>query len=180
MDYQCKYKLECGQSGLARCLFDHAVKTGKLSYTFSTVVSSITHSNPSKVTVKCADGRTFSARKVICTLPATILREVNFVPELPVLKAEAIANVRGNSIRKLHIQAEGKQWRSWGATKFGDDGSAMMVMGESHSTSGDDSNVVCFSTGGATDLINQPSEQVAEVESLHPELKIKRMVSRPP
>ncbi|RTE80594.1 hypothetical protein BHE90_004902 [Fusarium euwallaceae] len=183
VNHNVRYKLKCGQSGLARCLFDHSLKTGNLSYSFSTPIHSINHSAASCVTANCTDGRVFSARKLICTIPLMLLKDLVFVPQLPPLKAGGIAQGRQNIVRKVHIQAEGKKWRSWSANrvswtdgKVSRDPSAFMALGELHSASGEDSNLVFFAAGNI-DPVAQPAQQVAETENLHPDMKVKRMVA---
>ncbi|RSL39076.1 hypothetical protein CEP53_014338 [Fusarium sp. AF-6] len=159
VNHNVRYKLKCGQSGLARCLFDHSLETGNLAYSFSTPIRSINYSAASCVTANCTDGRVFSARKLICTVPLMLLKELVFVPQLPPLKAEGIAQGRQNIVRKVHIQAEGKKWRSWSASRVSWTGGKV---------SRDPRNI---------DPIAQPARQVAETENLHPDMKVKRMVT---
>ncbi|RSL52960.1 hypothetical protein CEP51_014971 [Fusarium floridanum] len=165
LNHNVRYKLKYGQSGLTR----------NLSYSFSTPIHSINHSAASCVTANCTDGRVFSA--------PYIKKELVFVPQLPPPKAEGIAHGRRNIVKKVHIQAEGKKWRSWSANRVswaGDqvsrEPSAFMALGESHSLSGEDSNLVFFVVGNI-DPVAQPAQQVAETENLHPDLKVKRMVT---
>ncbi|KAH0847577.1 Monoamine oxidase N [Fonsecaea pedrosoi] len=176
MNHMARYKLKCGQTGLARCIFDDACSTGKLSYSFSNSLKTINSSDPRRATVTCADGRMFSARQVVCTIPLTVLRSVSFFPELPPLKAEAIAKAKSNPIRKLHVQVGGKQWKSWAGAKFAEE-ELVMVMGESHSPSGKDTNLVAFHDGANIgDPRIKAKELVKYFEGLHPDMKVKRFV----
>ncbi|RFU34162.1 hypothetical protein B7463_g2161, partial [Scytalidium lignicola] len=175
VNHMARYKLKCGQSGLARHIFDDCCLTGKLCYSFSTVVKSIDSSNPKKATVACSDGRVFSAQKIICTIPLTVLRTISFNPPLSALKAEAVATSGSNPIRKLHAEVEGRRWRSYGASSF-TDGNMMMGMGDSFSASGDDTHMVFFFVGGKEDPVQRPHEQLEGVESVHPDFKVKHLI----
>jgi len=49
----------------------------------SSPVVTISQLNPSTVEVTTKNGDTFTARKVISAIPQTVLRTINFEPELP-------------------------------------------------------------------------------------------------
>lgn len=68
------YKIATGQSSLARKIFDEAVSTGKLSYSFESPVSKVVD-RPSATRVITTRG-TFSARRIICTLPINVAGKV--------------------------------------------------------------------------------------------------------
>lgn len=46
-----------------------------------------------RVTVHCADGSSFSAPHVVCSIPMPVLRDITFAPQLPALIHEAVQQI---------------------------------------------------------------------------------------
>ncbi|KAH0843004.1 hypothetical protein AYO21_03281 [Fonsecaea monophora] len=188
--HMARYKLSCGQTELAKHIFDDAVNAHKslrgndgaatlsttLSYSFSTPVETIDYTNPSEGRVQTTDGRVFRAKQIICTIPLTVLKDVAFVPTLPDEKTRAFKEARANNTQKAWMRAQGKQWRTWAALRQKGD-IATMVSGDAHSASPDShtTNLIYFSGGSISQT--SPKEVVEDAQSLHPDLKVDRMIS---
>ncbi|GAA5914491.1 hypothetical protein JCM6882_003039 [Rhodosporidiobolus microsporus] len=104
------YKLMDGQSHLARSIFDEAISTGNLCYSFETVVSKVTDRH-GHVEVATSKG-SFKASKVVCTLPINVANKVQFEPELSPLRREAFAAGHVNFGHKIHSEVAKPEMRS--------------------------------------------------------------------
>ncbi|KAL4969796.1 flavin monoamine oxidase family protein [Aspergillus stella-maris] len=111
-DIGLRYRLKYGQSSLARNIFDHAKETGNLSYSFSAPVQRIEDRN-GLVTVSTRTGKTFKARKLICTVPLNVLADIEFSPILPALKVQASREGSTNHCNKVHFDVAGDDLVSW-------------------------------------------------------------------
>lgn len=111
------FKLQCGQSEFATQFFREAVDTGNLSYSFSTVVSSV-DSSGQDVAVTTSNGRRFSAKRVICTVPLNVLNKVQFNPPLDTAKTEAATLKHVNHCCKVHAEIKDPEMRSWIGFKY--------------------------------------------------------------
>lgn len=69
------YKLQDGQSHLARNIFEEAVETGNVEYALSTPINNIT-TKPEGVTIVTSEGQTFQAKRSICTIPLNVLKDI--------------------------------------------------------------------------------------------------------
>ncbi|KAF4457660.1 hypothetical protein FALBO_15168, partial [Fusarium albosuccineum] len=105
-------RLGSGNSTLRRRIFDHAVSTGHLSYSFSTPVASVEEAN-GIVTVRSRGGQAWRARAVICTVPLNVLTSVQFEPPLPLAKVEAARQGQVNKCNKIHFDVKGPDLLSW-------------------------------------------------------------------
>jgi monoamine oxidase len=88
-----------GQSHLAKRIFDEAVETGNLCYSFESIVSSISdrHGSVEVVTDKGA----FKATKVVSTIPTNVYSDIKFEPELSPLRREAFETGHNNFGNKI-------------------------------------------------------------------------------
>ncbi|MBL8629955.1 MAG: FAD-dependent oxidoreductase [Rhodospirillaceae bacterium] len=68
----------------------------------------------SSVTVKCANGRRFQAKRVLCTIPASVLRGIAFDPVLPALQAEAVASIPYGQATSVFFEIKEKFWEADG------------------------------------------------------------------
>ncbi len=66
------------------------------------------------VKVKCTNGRKFEAKFVVCTVPASVLRNVAFDPVLPTRQAEAIASIPYGQAASIFFAIKEKFWESDG------------------------------------------------------------------
>ncbi|XXG97045.1 hypothetical protein Hte_003339 [Hypoxylon texense] len=107
------FKLARGQSAFARRFFDEAAATGRLAYRFSCPVSAVADRGD-LVALTARDGSRFQARRLVCTAPLNVLRDVAFSPALPAAKREASARGHANRAVKVNAVARGAALRSFG------------------------------------------------------------------
>lgn len=68
-----------------------------------------------RVAVECADGRSFSAEALVCTLPLPALARVAFTPALPERQREALAAIRYHKLLQAHLLVDAPYWEAAGA-----------------------------------------------------------------
>ncbi|KAI4860809.1 monoamine oxidase [Hypoxylon rubiginosum] len=106
------FKLARGQSHFARRFFDEAAATGRLDYKFSCPVSAVAdHGDAVELTAR--DGSSFKARRLICTAPLNVLKDIQFSPALPPAKLEASERGHVNRAVKINAVARGTDLRSF-------------------------------------------------------------------
>jgi hypothetical protein len=111
------YKFKCGQSGFSLRFFEEAVESGNLSYAFNSPVSHIDHTGEiAHVTTR--DGRRYSAKRVVCTVPLNVLNAIKFVPPLDPLKQEAANLKHVNQCVKVHAEVRDRDMRSWSGVTY--------------------------------------------------------------
>jgi monoamine oxidase len=77
------------------------------------------------VTVTCKDGKTFKAKHVVCTTPASVLRSIKITPALPALQAEAVATLPYGQSTSIFFAIKEKFWEVDGlGSSLWSDGSA--------------------------------------------------------
>lgn len=137
-------RLRSGQSTLARRMFDHAKSTGRLSYAFSTPIAAVEERGNGIVEIKSRGGDRsgWKARKVVCTVPLNVLRDVAFIPALSELKAEAIGIGQANRGNKVHADIAGPDLVSY--TAFASPGKGLVCAIADKETPGGDGHVVFF------------------------------------
>ncbi|KAI2779210.1 amine oxidase [Daldinia loculata] len=105
------FKLARGQSDFARRFFDEAAGTGQLSYKFLSTVSAVAdHGDQVEVSVR--DGTVFKARRLICTVPLNVLKDISFSPALPAAKLAASEKGHINFVVKVNAETQGPDLRS--------------------------------------------------------------------
>ena len=67
-----------------------------------------------KVTVGCKDGSSYTAKKVICTLPFTTLREVSLRVNVNTNQSKAIQNLAYTNVTQIHLEHTEKYWETDG------------------------------------------------------------------
>ncbi|KAI2634209.1 monoamine oxidase [Hypomontagnella submonticulosa] len=107
------FKLRRGQSDFARRFFDEAVATGRLSYKFMCPVAAVTDSGGC-VGITARDGAVFKARRLICTAPLNVLKDIAFAPALPAAKLGAAKLGHVNRVVKVNAETRGTELRSLG------------------------------------------------------------------
>lgn len=180
-DIGLRTRLGSGQSTLARRIFDHAKSTGRLSYSFSTPISSITDKG-GVVEVTSRRAETWRARSVVCTIPLNVLPDISFSPPLSPLRSEAIHIGQANRGNKIHADVTGPDLVSY--TSFASPGEGMICAISDNLTPANDTHVVLF--GPTPDMPNgtplgEDVETVRKaVAHMIPEgQEIKRIVSSP-
>ncbi|XXH00008.1 hypothetical protein Hte_006349 [Hypoxylon texense] len=141
-------RLRSGQSKLHRCMFEHAVSTGNLSYSFQTPVARIEDAD-GIVTVVTRDGTSYRAKSVISTIPLNVLSSVEFSPPLPQDKQAAAAEGSVNKCNKLHVDLNGPDWLSWGS--LGAPGKGLIALFGDGLTAADNSHLVGFGPDPSTE-----------------------------
>ncbi|KAH7007494.1 hypothetical protein EDB80DRAFT_880995 [Ilyonectria destructans] len=173
MAYLIRYKLRCGQSGLARKIFDEAVETGNLAYSFSSVVHRIEQQR-SSVSVTTTNNQQYRARKVICTVPLNVLKHIEFKPSLELLKREAIQKGHINYMIKIHVEVKGKDWRSWSGMAWPGKGLAG-AYGDGLTKAGN-THLVSFGHDAPIDPTQAPEKLMDAVRHLDPTVPIERLI----
>ncbi len=72
------------------------------------------HSKENLVEVHCADGSVFQADFAICTIPFSVLRDVEIQPPLPPLQAQAVQELPYTSITKIFLSVLSPFWQKDG------------------------------------------------------------------
>lgn len=111
------FKLKHGQSSFALKFMHESMQTGNLSYSFNTVVSHVDSAGDS-VEVRINDGRSFFARRVVCTIPLNVLTKVTFNPPLDPAKVEASTLKHVNQCAKVHAEVKDPEMRSWSGITY--------------------------------------------------------------
>ena len=145
-------RLKSGQSALARKIFDHAVSTGKLSYTFSSPVTKI-EDRESFTLVTTRSGSIYKASRVISTIPLNVLSDIKFSPELPSRIQQAIAAGQTNKCNKVHVDIRGPELVSWNS--FASPAKGLVCAISDNLTPANDTHLVAFgpspdTSGGMT------------------------------
>ncbi|EPS29729.1 hypothetical protein PDE_04679 [Penicillium oxalicum 114-2] len=171
------YKLRDGQSALARRIFDEAIDTGRLDYSFSTPVKSV-HDNGSHIVITARNGdATFEARRAVCTVPLNVLHTIAFTPALPSLKREASMMGHANQVVKCHAEVANPEMRSLGATNF-PRGKLTYTFGDGTTPAGH-THLVAFGSslpGAHLDPEKDISVTKQAFEAFHPDMKVQRLV----
>jgi hypothetical protein len=175
-------RLKSGQSTLTRHIFNHAVSTGKLSYSFRTPIRSITEIE-GQVTVTSRSGQSWKTRSVVCTVPLNVLADIEFSPPLSQSKTEAFAIGHTNKGNKIHATTVGDDLRSWNS--FAAPGKGMVCGLSDGTTPAGDTHIVCFGPvqgySNGISLADSPEKIVGTVSHLLPiKQKINRLVSLDP
>lgn len=64
-----------------------------------------------QVTVRCENGKSFTADKVICTLPTFAISQIRWEPALPAVKQEAVDGLQYCRIMKLSVLFSERFWK---------------------------------------------------------------------
>ncbi|KAL3294164.1 putative monoamine oxidase N [Colletotrichum asianum] len=115
-DIWLRYKLRQGQTALAKRMFGEAVDYG-LEYIFSFPVSSIIQRSDG-IQVRGISGQTFRARKVVCTIPLNVLKDVQFILPLSTTRREAIELGHVNQMSKIHVDVSNTELEGWNGMRF--------------------------------------------------------------
>ncbi|KAL2839608.1 hypothetical protein BJY01DRAFT_219173 [Aspergillus pseudoustus] len=171
------FKLRRGQSALARRIFDEANDTGRLNYSFSTPISTITENGGIVEVSRPTECEVFRARRLVCTVPLNVLHALSFAPPLPVLKTVASLNNHVNQVVKCHAEVANPEMRSLGATNY-PDGKLTYTFGDGTTPAGN-THLVAF--GSSLPGVHLDPEQDIEItkqafKAFHPDMRVKRIV----
>ena len=105
--YHMDYKIKGGNSKLAQAL---AARIGRDKILLNRQVVAIEQIGRT-VTITCANGEKITADKVICTLPATVMKDIRWNPVLPGDKLEAIDALQYSRINKYATLYNRRFWQ---------------------------------------------------------------------
>ncbi|CAI6019560.1 unnamed protein product [Clonostachys chloroleuca] len=170
-EHTARWKLADGQTALALAMFDDALASGNLAYSFSSTVSSVrTEGHITAVTTTA--GQSFKASSVVVAAPLNCLADIDFSPALDQTKAEAIAQGHTNHAYKVCVEAKGKQWRNWMGNAYPHKG-VPFLSGDGINPAG---NTYLISTpGNYIDPQNEMDKLLEGLQYLHPELEFLRI-----
>jgi monoamine oxidase len=103
-----------GNYGIPEALAENAEKNGA-KFILSAKIKQISHTlNSVKISYQDKKGKinTIEAEKLVCTIPYSVLREVQFSPSLPEAKAKAINELAYTQITKVFMQGSRFEWDS--------------------------------------------------------------------
>lgn len=176
-DVWLRYKLRDGQTELARRIFADAVDSG-LEYAFSTQVASVAQNRETDrpSTVRTVTGEAFRARKIVCTVPLNVLKDLAFEPPLSTRRREAINIGHVNQMSKIHADVGNPELERWNGMRF--PGQLMYGYGDGVLPNGD-VHLVAFGADQCGSFVpeNEPLKAVDALQKLHP-MDVKRMVSQ--
>jgi len=85
-------------------------------------------STPGGCKVRCSDGSVYAAKRVVCSLPLGVLRNIELDPPFSGLQAEALENIESQAITQFYFAHRSKFWEKDGfAPSMFTDGPAGMV-----------------------------------------------------
>jgi hypothetical protein len=167
------YKLKCGQTGLARTVFEDALTSDNLSCIFSDPVTSVEDVD-GVVTVTTTGGTQIKAKKVISTVPLNVLNTVKFSPPLSSLKAEAADKGHIDMTRKLHAEVAGEEFKSWSACSY--PGKGLIAAYGDGTTPAGNTHLVAFGCDEVRIDLQNITEHKGAFLHYKPDLDIKRLV----
>lgn len=166
------YKIKEGQSTLARRIFDDAVRLG-LQYSFRSPVKAIVDER-STVSVHTTTDTTYRARRVINTMPITVLPDISFEPPLSPLRQEAIRINQLDYLTKCHAEVEGDLRGLRGCTWPGD---LLYVYGDGFCAGEKSTRITSFAgdNRGKLDPTKEPEKLEVALQRFHP-MNIKKVI----
>jgi len=85
-------------------------------------------STPSGCKVRCSDGSVYAAKRVVCSLPLGVLRNIELDPPFSGLQEEALQNIESQAITQFYFAHRSKFWEKDGfSPSMFTDGPAGMV-----------------------------------------------------
>ena len=104
-------KIIGGNDLIPNALFENSTKSGVKVVLDARVKQILQDENKVKVSFqKNSNTETIEAEKLICTIPFSVLRDVEFSPALPESKAKAIRELAYTRITKVFLQAKRENW----------------------------------------------------------------------
>lgn len=178
------YKLACGQTGLARAMFEDVTSYPNFGYAFQSPVTRILWSGASKVSVTTAQGDRYTARHLISTIPWNVLDSISFEPPLPEGKRACFKNVSMGNSTKVYAEVNGSDWDAWGFLSPSSElTNGIQWMGSIGCTPAGNARMVIFSLRDHKNRELFPDEDpeatMAALKKVNPQMVIKRLASAP-
>lgn len=166
------YKIREGQSALARRIFDDAARLG-LQYSFKTPIKSIIDRH-GVVSLESESGESFRARRVVNTIPLSVLHTIHFDPPLSPLRQEAMRIGHLNHLTKVHAEVEGDLRGLRGCTWPGD---LLYVYGDGFCAGNKSTRITSFAgdNRGKLDPTKEPERLETALQRFHP-MKINKVI----
>ncbi|KAJ9635677.1 hypothetical protein H2204_005637 [Knufia peltigerae] len=167
------YKLKHGTTTLVRRFLDDGLRSGNLEVLLSHPISSITDEK-GQVSVS-SNGDTYSAARVISTIPLNVLSTVDFSPPLSPAKKEALAHGHVGLHTKVHFDAMGTDLRTWSGYSY--PGHGLLYAYGDETTSRGSTHVVAF--GASTNVLEGENNVEKIQKALHhlrPDVNIERIL----
>ena len=174
------YKLQCGQTGLARAIFEDVCSFASVAYTFKNPISKISRTDGT-VKVHTLSNESYSGKQLICTIPWAVLDTITFEPALPARWQQCIENLNMGHSTKVYAEVAGQEWDAWSyLTPPGNPQRSLAFAATSGLTPNGNTRMVLF---GLRDEVHKelfpqedPEQTVAALKRINPELDLKRMV----
>ena len=175
------YKLACGQTGLARAIFEDFAAHSNFAYAFQSPVATISRHPNSKVSVTTIHGDCYTSKHLISTIPWDVLDSINFEPPLPDAKRECFRNSSVGNLTKIYAEVSGSDWDAWGfmspSSELTDSTQFMTSVG---CTPSGNVRMAAFSLRDHQNKELSPDENpkaaMAAFKKVNPKLDIKRLV----
>jgi len=74
------------------------------------------NSQPTDAEIHCADGSVFRAPQIVCSLPFSVLRNININPALSGLQAEAVNTLPAQAMTQIYLAHKSSFWETDGYT----------------------------------------------------------------
>jgi monoamine oxidase len=134
------------------------------------------HSANERATVRCADGSVYTARRIVCTLPFAVLRQVAIDPPLSGLQAQAVQTLPYQAMTQVYLGHKTEFWKADGyAASLFTDGVAGMVAAARNGEDPDEvTSFTAWAMGPNAHRLDAlpPAEAgklvIAEIEALRP------------
>ncbi len=112
------------------------------------------------VAVSCADGSRYEAKRIISTLPFTVLRDIAINPGLPALQAQAINELPYTDALQVYMVPERAYWREDGMPPgMWTDTAIDSVRALANDSSGQVTNIICDIYGAQARRFRMMTEQ---------------------
>ena len=129
--------------------------------------------------VRCANGRTWSARHVVAAVPPGVLKRIAIDPALPPAQAEAVATLPSQPLTQVYLAPRSRFWErdGYAPSLFTDTRAGMLAAARNRDNPTEVTSVAAWITGDfAAELDRLPAADIgrtviAAVESLRPAAK---------
>ncbi|VUC30714.1 unnamed protein product [Clonostachys rosea] len=170
-----RYKIKEGQTHFALQFFREGLETQRLSYIFQTMVDSVTDRGNS-VTVTLGDGRSFSGRRLISTIPLNVLQDVAFDPPLDVFKGEASKVGQIHAGAKIHFEVSGEEDRPFSVLNYSKS-RIVSTLGDGQTESTGCRHMVVFGRNDKSlDTLSDAKSFNDEARSCFPDIPIRKVI----
>jgi monoamine oxidase len=134
---------------------------------------------PNAATVRCTNGKRFSARHVIAAVPTGVLKRIAIDPGLPALQAEAVRELPSQPLTQMYFAPKSKFWEQDGyaPSLFTDTRAGMLAAARNRDKPQEVTTLTAWITGAAAAELDTlpPADAgravIATIEGLRPAAK---------